>query len=252
MKGILIMVLAVVLATVAQGQTHCLGNAVPAFCEAADPAVPDWNINDFDPVRDADDWCKLACNQPHKAKRQLSKAVALVRSENNLNRYYFTKQGTPGVYIQLLRPWMQEQNRTQGTNWRGVGHIVDGNETTMQIWDVCNDYPCSKTPSYYEIVLRHSYGFGGIAGPYHREGDYGGTMPAISYDLMEVVKYDARGEDGEWPVWIGDSCRAVPPDWWPNGIGLWNADIVKQIVEGYLDYIGGAIDEPPFVRHGCD
>ena len=50
------------MAAMAQGE-------VPAFCHAQDPADPDWDIADYDPERDADDWCKLAYHQPHKAKR---------------------------------------------------------------------------------------------------------------------------------------------------------------------------------------
>lgn len=93
---------------------------VPAFCLATDPADPDYDIADYEPVRDADDWCKLAYHQPHKARRQLAKAVALVRSQNNPNRYYFDpKHGSPaGLYIQLLRPWMVEQNAAGTHDWR--------------------------------------------------------------------------------------------------------------------------------------
>ena len=107
-------------ALLATSVTAAAQGEVPAFCHAPDPADPDWDITDYDPQRDADDWCKLAYNEPHKAKRQLSKAVALVRSENNPNRYYFDpKHGSPpGLYIQLLRPWMAEQNAAGTAAWR--------------------------------------------------------------------------------------------------------------------------------------
>lgn len=49
------------------------------------PGDPHYDINDYDAQRDADDWCKLAHHEPHKARRQLAKAVALVRGENNPN-----------------------------------------------------------------------------------------------------------------------------------------------------------------------
>ena len=77
-------------------------------CHAEDPADPDYDITDFNPRRDADDWCKLAYHSPHKARRQLSKAVALVRSENNPNRFYFDPRVDPQDPhpVQLLRPWM--------------------------------------------------------------------------------------------------------------------------------------------------
>lgn len=99
--------LALCLPVLAQGE-------VPAFCHAQDPGDPDWNIADYDPVRDSDDWCKLAYHEPHKAKRQLSKAVALVRAANNPNRYYFR----PDLFIQFLRPWMAEQNAAGTADWR--------------------------------------------------------------------------------------------------------------------------------------
>ena len=97
-----------------------MAQSVVDVCNADDPADPDYDITDFDPARDSDDWCKLAYHQPHKARRQLAKAVALVRSENNPNRFYFNPQtGSPaGLYIQLLRPWMAEQNAAGTANWR--------------------------------------------------------------------------------------------------------------------------------------
>ena len=97
-----------------------LAQSLVDVCNATDPADPDYDITDFDPQRDADDWCKLAYHQPHKARRQLAKAVALVRSQNNANRFYFDpKHGTPaGLYIQILRPWMAEQNATGEADWR--------------------------------------------------------------------------------------------------------------------------------------
>ena len=103
-------------------QSCAAGNPVPHHCLVADPGDPTWDINDYDPSRDADDWCKLACNEPHKARRQLSKAVALVRSENNPNRLYFDpKRGSQlGLYVQLLRPWMKAQNDAATHRWRVV------------------------------------------------------------------------------------------------------------------------------------
>ena len=107
--------LAVVLAlpSVAQSQ-------VPAFCLADDPGDPDYDIADYDPVRDSDDWCKLAYHQPHKARRQLAKAVSLVRSENNPNRFYWDPRhgGRAGEYIQLMRPWMGEENTARTGDWQ--------------------------------------------------------------------------------------------------------------------------------------
>ena len=112
--------LAAALGALALGVPVLAQGEVPAFCHAQDPGDPDYDITEYDPQRDADDWCKLAYHEPHKARRQLSKAVALVRSENNPNRYYFDpKHGSPpGFYIQLLRPWMAEQNAAGTAAWR--------------------------------------------------------------------------------------------------------------------------------------
>ena len=100
----------VAILAMALGASAFAQGEVPAFCLATDPADPDYDITDFDAQRDADDWCKLAYHQPHKARRQLSKAVSLVRTENNPNRFYWDPRIEPGAdYIQLLRPWMAEQ-----------------------------------------------------------------------------------------------------------------------------------------------
>lgn len=131
MTRALLLLFAVALAMPVLGQ----GQA-PAFCHAQDPGDPDWDIADYDPQRDADDWCKLAYHEPHKARRQLNKAVALVRSENNPNRLYFDARriGTDDtydfsgvavvgrLYAQLLRPWMDEANNLDPSrnNWQVV------------------------------------------------------------------------------------------------------------------------------------
>ena len=138
----------------------------PAFCYADDPADPDYDIADFEPGRDADDFCKLAHNQPHKARRQLNKAVALVRATLNPNRFYLTDYGHPDIYIQLLRPWMRDANDRGEANWQVKGRMDVQPDTnsghhdvaysdhwhgaTFEIWDWCGDAPtCPKgTPSY--------------------------------------------------------------------------------------------------------
>ena len=130
------------LPVLAQGQ-------VPAFCHATDPADPAYNIADYDPQRDADDWCKLAYNEPHKARRQVSKAVSLVRTQNNPNRFYFDpKTGAPpGLYIQLLRPWMVTQNAAGTHDWRVTYFNIGGflsrepNRHRFEIEDASADYP---------------------------------------------------------------------------------------------------------------
>ena len=71
------------------------------------------NLSDYDATRDADDFCKLAFNEPDKARRQLDKMVALNRQLGNQNRYYFPMSD---VVLQLRRDWMD------GTSWQVVRH----------------------------------------------------------------------------------------------------------------------------------
>ena len=91
------------LATVA-AQAHDVDN-VPAFCNAQEEGESH-DIHDYDALRDADDWCKPAHNEPLKAKRQMNKNVAIVRTVNNQNRYYLDpKLGHPqGPFVIRILP----------------------------------------------------------------------------------------------------------------------------------------------------
>ena len=84
------------------------------------------DLTDYDARRDADDFCKLAFNEPHKARRQLNKMVALNRQLGNQNRYYFPMSD---VMMQLRRDWMD------GTGWQVVRHrFVKGHcHTELQL-----------------------------------------------------------------------------------------------------------------------
>lgn len=58
----------------------------------------------------ADNFCALATYAPQRAARQLNSMIALVRSHNNPNRFYWDPRiESDTEYIQLLRPWMAEQ-----------------------------------------------------------------------------------------------------------------------------------------------
>ena len=88
---------------------HAGAQTLSDVCGAADPADPDYDIADYDPLRDADDFCKLARHEPHKARRQFNKAVAMVRRFSNPNRFYFDpRHGADAGFIQLRRDWMAE------------------------------------------------------------------------------------------------------------------------------------------------
>ena len=216
----------------------------PAFCYANDPADLDYDINDFDPVRDADDFCKLAHNQPHKAKRQLSKAVALVRAARNQNRHYFTAQGKPDTFIQLLRPWMREANDRDEAAWRVVGKVVYDDRIIIQIWDVCEGtdaWECRKNADYYEVELRPRWGVGLLnRGPYMGEGNRytgGGTEYATSFDSVEVTRYGLTGHG----VRTKARCILVAVDYWTG----FHANWTREVTEVFLDYVGtNAIPEP--------
>ena len=164
--------LAAALPSMAQGE-------VPAFCLAEDPGDPDYDIADFDAQRDSDDWCKLAYHQPHKARRQLSKAVALVRTHNNPNRHYLDpRRGTGccsegGDYIQLLRPWMAEQNAAGTHDWRVYQYDRNNpvRDTANRLVHVeaithavilnkgCDGYGCYMQ-QYIQVLIRGEGGFG--------------------------------------------------------------------------------------------
>lgn len=40
----------------AVGAADAIHAQAPEFCYADDPGVPSWDIEDYDPIRDADDW----------------------------------------------------------------------------------------------------------------------------------------------------------------------------------------------------
>ena len=67
----------------------------------------------------ADDFCVLAMHEPNKARLQLNKMIRTTRAAENPNRYYFSrKRGEKAGYIQLLRPWMAEENTSGTARWR--------------------------------------------------------------------------------------------------------------------------------------
>lgn len=55
-----------------------------AICDAAED-VP--TRREYNAVEHADNFCALALYEPHKAARQLNRAVAHVRAANNPNRF---------------------------------------------------------------------------------------------------------------------------------------------------------------------
>ena len=70
---------------------------IASICEAyIQEDNPEWATSGYDSQRDADDFCAVAMSdEPHKAARQLSKALAANRAWNNRNRYYFDPKSGP-------------------------------------------------------------------------------------------------------------------------------------------------------------
>lgn len=109
MKNIVTTVLAT-LAVLLGASAFAQSPSFAEVCESQDiPTVAEYESN---PGAYADNFCALATYAPQRAARQLNSMIALVRRHNNPNRYYFDpKTGSPpGLYIQLLRSWMAEQN----------------------------------------------------------------------------------------------------------------------------------------------
>ena len=100
-----------------------------------------------DPLAHADDFCALARFEPHKAAAQLGKMIRTTRGRENPNRFYFDpKRGADsGTYIQLLRPWMQEQNETGEWKWRIFQRTLYGAALA--------DYDRSDVPHEHPINL---------------------------------------------------------------------------------------------------
>lgn len=210
-----------------------VGAQAPAFCFAHDPDDPQWRIDDYDPLRDADDWCKLAHNEPHKAKRQLAKAVALVRGENNPNRFYFDpKQGSqPGLYIQLLRDWMKDDEgrpRWKATRWLHRGTSIRGYATSLSHRIVLADRDDPNRRINVTLV-----GAGGGSGP---SEDF--ATPYISIDGFDGTSPDFRLDAplqagfGAAVIWAQCDASAYISASNQNGI---SAAMVKVFVEGVLD-----------------
>ena len=78
-------------------------------CESVD--IPTRAEYESNPGDYADNFCALATYAPHRAARQFDSMIKLVRAHNNPNRFYWDPRIEPATeHIQLLRPWMAEQD----------------------------------------------------------------------------------------------------------------------------------------------
>lgn len=220
------------------------GSRAPAFCFAEDPSDPEWDINDYVPSRDFDDWCKLAHHEPHRAKRQLSHAVRLVRATNNANRYYFdSRRGEPRAeYIQMLRPWMEEQNKS-GARWRVVQQSIHaalsyttGNRVFARIADLATGAGDSR---FFTVELASVNLIDDSARP-HWDGKL--NRSEVGYFKVAVNTESSTARD-----WI---CELE------NDEGsVITAEEAKAAVESYIDHLAFemhlGVSNPPVVGDAC-
>lgn len=116
MRTIIVFVTTLLLPAVATAQDFSLSR----ICEGADvPTEQEYTDN---PIAHADNFCALALYAPANAKAQLDKMIRTTRAQENRNRHYFDPKhgGKPGLFIQLLRPWMREENASGAANWRVI------------------------------------------------------------------------------------------------------------------------------------
>lgn len=94
--------------------------SVPTLADLCAGQVPD----EFDAALHADDFCALLAHKPAAARQHLSTAIQRNRAANNPNRLYLdARRGSePGLYIQLLRPWMAAQSAAGTADWRVLQH----------------------------------------------------------------------------------------------------------------------------------
>ena len=100
--------------------THA--NAQPSLAEICEHvAIPTGAEYANNPAAYADNFCALATYAPQRAARQFNSMIALIRTHNNPNRFYWDPRVEPNAeqHIQLLRPWMRQEG---WRNYRWFDH----------------------------------------------------------------------------------------------------------------------------------
>ena len=120
----------------------------------AEVEIPDvYNARDH-----ADNFCALATHQPRAAVAQLNKMISTTRARTNPNRHYFDpRTGSGDVYLQLLQPWMQEENAEGRAEWKVVrqsGAGIGQNEGWLWTQFVIIDELESRHESRRCVTLR--------------------------------------------------------------------------------------------------
>ena len=203
------------LLTVALSASASAQGLLDAICDAAVQSGETATADEYraDPLAHADDFCALARFEPRKAAAQLGKMISTTRARSNPNRHYFDPRlGYGDGYVQLLRPWMIEENRTGAADWTIVrvpvtGHgplhhqfvIRDELETTIprrcilvEIWTQGSSYRRADVePATYGIEIYVS-GWG-------QTSDYEQNPLSIT-DMYERIT------DGQYPI-ANTSCH---------------------------------------------
>ena len=129
----------------AQGQG---GLTLGSLCARAD--VP--THAEYDPREHADNFCALATHEPTKAVAQLNKMIRTTRAADNPNRFYFDRRLRGDGYVQLLRPWMVDENEPTGNGPQWTVRRYEGGDFTISD-DSVDDWRCRRRA---RVWIRHS------------------------------------------------------------------------------------------------
>ncbi len=209
MRYVLMAALAALCASAAAQQASAQG-LLDAICDAATERGETATETEYraDPGAHSDDFCALARFDAHKAARQLSKSIRIVRRFENRNRYYFDPRRHGSTeYIQLLRPWMADENKRGIARWVVSQRQYHGNNT----WNISVYINDESVPEGCERLIdsrirlrygRHEYFALSATGLPYR----GGGIP----DFSRVVedRFNAGG-DAEMKRIVEDSLDDV-------------------------------------------
>ena len=174
----------------------------------------------------ADNFCALALYEPRKAARQFDSAIALVRSHNNPNRFYWDPRVEPGApHIQLLRPWMARQG-WRVAKWAGHGGYASTYAGQIEPDDV--------------LML-------GIGGP-----PGAGARRVVA---ARIVRFDGLNY---WVLlWAGSAGGSGEFDYWwlvatASGTGRWRVSLTESDHEADLSYLHPAAAIAPRIHRVFD
>ena len=118
----------IAIATLLAALAATSADAQPSLAEVCrDADMPTRAEYESNAIAYADNFCALATYAPQRAARQFNSMIALVRSHNNPNRFYWDPRVEPNAeqHIQLLRPWMTQEG-WQNYRWFDHGGYAVG------------------------------------------------------------------------------------------------------------------------------